>query len=251
MRPQTIFFVTVLIAAGLCVWIVFFPLAQPKASRATPEWPDDSPDPRNKSAASFDTAPPEDSLPEERTGVNGQRTAAARDDVWPGGANEVIEEITIHVGKDFERGEFSNVLFQGTLRMGDDPSFVPRGAPSGQRFGVFISPEEEANQLFDQVVVSPEATIPEGSELSMEIRTRTAGGDWSVWRRMKSDRMSAAIGIGAPADAWQYRLTFYSNDPANGPEVASVAIATRPVAAREDLLSAGSAGAARRLHRPK
>lgn len=141
------------------------------------------------------------------------------------------EEITVHVSADFRLGDLSNLVSDAdVLRMGDGQGFGPRGAPQGQRFGLYISPEQEANQSFDEVIAQSEAVVPEGSELAFEFRTRTAGGNWSVWQRIAPNEMSQPVEVGAPADAWQYRLTFFADDPSLGPQVGSVAFATRPVA---------------------
>lgn len=140
----------------------------------------------------------------------------------------IPEEITVHVSSDFSRGELSNLVSGGVLRMGDGRGFGPRGAPPDQKFGVYISPEQEALQHFDEIIAESEAVIPEGSELAFEFRTRGAGGDWSVWQRIEPNQMSRPVPLASPAQAWQYRLTFFAGDPAMSPRVDSIAFATRP-----------------------
>lgn len=144
----------------------------------------------------------------------------------------IAEEITVHVSSDFRLGDLSNLVTSDVLRMGDGFGFGPRGAPSDQRFGVYISPEQEAIQNFDEIIAQSEAVIPEGSELVFEFRTRAADGDWSVWQRIEPNQMSQPVPLAAPADAWQYRLSFFAGDPTLSPRVGSIAFATRPSAPR-------------------
>lgn len=146
--------------------------------------------------------------------------------------DSIPDEITVHVSADFRHGSHSNVLVDGGLRMANEDEYVPRGAPPDQKYGVYLSPEQEALQSFDELILQSEARVPEESELAFEFRTRAVDGDWSVWRRIEPNQMSQPIAVGSPANAWQYRLTFFAQESAPGPEVESVAFVTRPVALR-------------------
>lgn len=141
---------------------------------------------------------------------------------------EFSEEITIHLLSDFRLGDLSNIKADGPLRLGDETGFTPRGGPPDQRFGIYVAPEQESDEIFDQVIVDSEAEIPEGSELAFEFRTRLGDSQWSVWQRIAPNEMGRPVSIGASASAWQYRLTFHANDPSLSPEVSSVAFVTRP-----------------------
>jgi hypothetical protein len=157
------------------------------------------------------------------------------------------EEITVHMASDFLLGDRANVVVDGPLRLGDGAGFPPRGAPPGQRSGVYISPEQEPAEPFDILVAEAEAVISDGSDVVFEFRTRALEGGWSVWERIEANAMSQPIGLGLPAAAWQYRLTFFADETAAAPEVHSVAFATRPVLRgfAEDLFPADQPGDSR------
>lgn len=138
------------------------------------------------------------------------------------------EEITVHLLSDFLQGDLSNLVAADSLRLGDERGFPPRGAPPGQRHGVYVSPEQEAAEEFDILVTEAEAALPDGSELVFEFRTRPANGEWSVWQRIEPNEMSRPLGLTRPAASWQYRLTLFAEEHSEGPAVHSVAFATRP-----------------------
>lgn len=143
------------------------------------------------------------------------------------------DEITVHLLSDFAEGDLSNVIANGVLRMGDGAEFTPRGAPPDQKFGIYVSPQQEAAEAFDELIAESEAVIPDGGELAFEFRTRTASGNWSVWQRIEANEMSRPVALDRPAKEWQYRLTFLASDPSLSPEVHSVAFVTRSAGSNE------------------
>jgi hypothetical protein len=139
----------------------------------------------------------------------------------PEGASRPVHSET-HGLAEFKKGELQNTLVGDGLQMGTDATYAPRLRPF-KIFGIYTSPEQRPGESFDTVTPSYDGWRPEGSELTFEFRTRPEAEEWSTWREVSVLDLPLKC---QPANAWQYRLTFYANDPSNSPKVHTVTMAT-------------------------
>jgi hypothetical protein len=124
----------------------------------------------------------------------------------------------VHTGVDFAFGENQNLeIVNGVMQLGNDAKFAPRLMPY-KIFGIHVSQEIPSDTPIDYVVPELQSSRGEQSELTFEIRSKSADGTWSVWQEVQQDSKKP-VQLEAPSVSWQYRLTFYANDPAQGPKV--------------------------------
>ncbi|MDB6027058.1 MAG: hypothetical protein JWM68_3281 [Verrucomicrobiales bacterium] len=167
---------------------------------------------------------PEASI-EREDAVSGKswKRAATQTQAEPASAR--IPVAVVHQATDFIKGESANTVVTDGLQMGGEARFKPRLFPY-KLFGIYISPEEQSADVFDTVIPSCKSTTVEGTKLTFELRTKSREGDWSVWQEVSTNQLEKPFLVNSPALNWQYRLTFYADDPAQSPKVSSVSILT-------------------------
>lgn len=154
-------------------------------------------------------------------------TRATKGDASTG--NDPNTHLVVQQKKDFTSGDMQNVVVDGVMQMGNDGSFLCRTRPDFRYFGVFVSGEGIAAAPFDTVV--PGMAFDPGSEgeVTLEFRTRRADSDWTIWEEVTPPKMNQPFSLESESIAWQYRVTFYANNPPRGPQVQNVTMATRKV----------------------
>lgn len=127
-------------------------------------------------------------------------------------------EAVIHSAADFSMGRIENlVIEEGQLKLnGKKPS------------GTLCSPEFEAGGWFSAFALSWDGAWQSVNQCQVEVRLRHAHG-WSEWERISINNLNQPMSLGAPARAWQYRLTLTTDNAAQGPVIASVTIAPQNV----------------------
>ena len=65
-------------------------------------------------------------------------------------------------------------------------------------------------------------------DLLIEFRTRSADNAWSAWVPLTKEP-GTQMRLENGAVAWQYRLTFFANDPAKSPQVRSVSMTAKTI----------------------
>ncbi len=132
-----------------------------------------------------------------------------------------------HSASDFEKGEMQNLkIVDGALQLGDDASFTPRFKPQYKTFGLYVSPEQSVGEDFDIIAPNFDVTPFEDNEVTFEFRTRSADGEWSTWYELTKEP-GTQMSIEKAGAAWQYRLTFFANDPVKSPKVRSVSMTSK------------------------
>jgi hypothetical protein len=129
----------------------------------------------------------------------------------------------VHQPSDFTKGELENTIVTDGLQLGTNPTFLSRLKPY-RFFGIYISPEEQAGTAFDRVTPNCDLLPANESEMTFEFRTKPVNADWTVWEEVAITNFNQPFMLEAPATSWQYRLTFYANDPANSPKVRNVSM---------------------------
>lgn len=122
----------------------------------------------------------------------------------------------------------SNVLVaDSTLRLGPGPArAASAGSPS--RTGIAAYQEHQLDRPANTVSAMVSATIPEGSEVAIDIRGARPDGEWTEWTEVRPD---APAVLPAPTSTVQARVVLNALDGTLGPEVTGVTLTASSTAA--------------------
>ena len=131
-----------------------------------------------------------------------------------------------HKAADFMSGSLENMAVTDGLQMGTDPSYAPRLKPY-KMFGVYVSPEQTTAAPFHALIPEIQSTQGKDSEVTFEFRSRLQNGQWTTWQEVDPKLMNTPVMTEDPSEAWQYRVTFFANDPKDAPAITSIKVAAR------------------------
>jgi hypothetical protein len=122
----------------------------------------------------------------------------------------------------------SNVLaVDRTLRLGPGPArAASAGSPS--RTGIAVYQEHQLDQPANTVSATVTATIPDGSEVAIDVRGLRPDGEWSEWTEVRPDTPAV---LPAPTSLVQARVVLNALDGTLGPEVNAVTLTASSTAA--------------------
>ena len=135
---------------------------------------------------------------------------------------------------EFTGSRFGQLVVSGGLRLAAEGRRAADGnSVTGSYFSPVMDeampPQEQMDATFDKIALVCDADVPDGTEVKLEFRTidyAEDGEGWSDWREVGLEDHRATISLGRLAQKWQYRVTLSSQDPATGPVIRSVTIAT-------------------------
>ncbi|NJN65565.1 MAG: hypothetical protein HC884_02055 [Chloroflexaceae bacterium] len=111
------------------------------------------------------------------------------------------------------------ILADGVLRLLPDAPPPPVVEPGFERYGFFISPGQEVDSPTSRIVVSYDATVPEGCALRVDVRGSEDGLRWTGWETEVAP--NSLVMLPQVVRMVQYRVTFLGGAEV-GPTLRSV-----------------------------
>ncbi len=142
--------------------------------------------------------------------------------------------LAVHSPQDLAAGEMQNLTLDGeTLQLAGDESFESDLQPPFRFFGVYSSPTIDADPAFGAIRIEYDATAPEGTALSMEVRAVTPDGKWTPWQEIESSGQS--FSFPASGAGVQYRATLLAEQPTASVSLREVRLETQPALASSSI----------------
>ncbi len=136
-----------------------------------------------------------------------------------------IGDVVTQAGRAFAGGLPVNVVLSGDIHLGSSTAITPPD-PRYILFGTYTSAPVRAAHPFQALRMDVRATVPADGQVVGALRTACLDGPWSAWHDV--DASTHLLGLEAPAERWQYRLSLSATTTQGGPRVRQITVTTMP-----------------------